>query len=661
MNIPSGTILQNGKYRIISVLGQGGFGITYKGTLFEQYKGALQSIPIQIPVAIKEFFFQDYCTRKENSHEISISTTKGKVVFERFREKLIKEAHILAKLDHPNIVKVLEVFEENNTVYMVMEYIEGESLRDILEAKHILPVDKALKYTRQTGEALIHIHGKRILHLDVKPSNILISDAEKKAKLIDFGISKRYDENLHETSITIAGKSKGYAPIEQYSEKGAALFAPSLDVYSLGATLYHSLTGCVPPDPYTIIDEGLTPPSQLNKEIPDHLDQAIQKAMAVKKTDRYQSVNEFLVAMDVDGLDEHEKQGEKKETLPVQTDSQHYPGLTEPVIGSGFITPHTENENLIKKCDQKANYAWVWLLMGIIIIIIGFIMTLWFIDHGPSLNELIEMVYVEGGNFNMGSNDGTDCEKPIHEVMVNSFWIGKYEVTVNLFNEFIKETGYKTDSDKDEGSYIWNNEKFDWEKRAWINWRCDAQGNIRSQNEYNQPVIHVSYNDALAFCNWLNTKTGQKYRLPTEAEWEYAAGNGSKHTKYSWGNSEPFGKKGGNVADEAAKMKFSDWPVFNGYDDGYIYTSPSGSFDSNEFGIYDMSGNVWEWCNDWYDCDYYANSPYSNPQGPSTGDMRAFRGGSWTLSPSDCRVARRVPFWPSFRSNVLGFRLLRTD
>ncbi len=267
-----------------------------------------------------------------------------------------------------------------------------------------------------------------------------------------------------------------------------------------------------------------------------------------------------------------------------------------------------------------------------------------------------EMVYVQGGTFQMGSNDGEDDEKPVHPVTVGNFYMGKYEVTVAQFRNFVDETSYRTDAETGDGSYLWNGSK--WEKRIGVNWKCDAEGNQRPQSEYNHPVIHVSWNDANAYCNWLSRKTGKTYRLPTEAEWEYAAGNGSRHTKYSWGNEDPNGKNEGNVADESAKRKFSNVTIWNGYDDGYVLTAPVGSFNPNDFGLYDMTGNVWEWCNDWYGKDYYKDSLSYNPKGLSDGSGRVYRGGSWGGNPQYCRVAHRSSDGPGDRSNYLGFRLV---
>ena len=265
------------------------------------------------------------------------------------------------------------------------------------------------------------------------------------------------------------------------------------------------------------------------------------------------------------------------------------------------------------------------------------------------------MALIPAGTFQMGSDDGEANEKPMHTVAVSSFYLSKYEVTVAEFRVFIEASAYRTDAEKEGSSYGY--EGTEWKQITGRNWRHDPEGKLGQDNH---PVINVSWNDAQAYIQWLGQKNGHTYRLPTEAEWEYAAGNGSRHTKYSWGNSDVAGRKGGNVADETGKKSFSDWTIFDGYTDGFVFTAPVGSFDPNDFGLFDITGNVWEWCSDWYNADYYKSSPSKNPAGASSGSARVFRGGSWYDYPQVCRVAFRNGLTPGDRGSFLGFRLART-
>lgn len=259
-----------------------------------------------------------------------------------------------------------------------------------------------------------------------------------------------------------------------------------------------------------------------------------------------------------------------------------------------------------------------------------------------------DMVLIPAGSFMMGSDDGEQREKPVHEVYVDAFYLDKYEVTVAQFKKFVEAAGYKTDAEKEGWSWKWNGKE--WEKVKGVNWRHDAEGKVIGSDRVNHPVIHVSWNDAKAFAQWAGK------RLPTEAEWEYAARCGSKGYKYSWGNGNPVDKKGGNVADESAKRVFKDWVIWEGYDDAYVFTAPVGSFEPNDFGLHDMTGNVWEWCEDWYDENYYKNSPSRNPKGPTNGTYRVLRGGSWVSDPRSVRCAFRYCGEPTNRSDFIGFR-----
>ena len=183
MILPSGSILQGGRYQIERELGHGGFGFTYLAT----QKG------LNRKVAIKEFFMRDYCERDANTSQVSLGTSGSREMIERFRRKFIKEAQNIAMLNHANIIRIYDVFEEHGTAYYVMEYLDRGSLRDLVEKHGKLSEQEALFYIKQIASALAYIHERRMNHLDVKPSNVLI-DESNNAVLIDFGLAKQYDQ-----------------------------------------------------------------------------------------------------------------------------------------------------------------------------------------------------------------------------------------------------------------------------------------------------------------------------------------------------------------------------------------------------------------------------------------------------------------------------------
>ena len=274
-----GTLLENGKYRIEKVIGQGGFGMTYLG----------EQVNLGRKVAIKEFFMKEYCNRDEGDSKIYTLSQGSSELVERFRVKFVKEARSLARFRHPNIVSIIDIFEENDTAYYVMEFHAGGSLADKVKNAP-LPEADAVKYIRQIASALEYVHSKQMMHLDVKPANILL-DGEGNAILIDFGLAKQYDNDGRQTSTTPIGISHGYAPMEQYKNGGVSEFSPVSDIYSLGATLYKLVTGLTPPEANDVFEAGLPDlPSTLSPQVCA----AIEKSMQPRRANRPQNIGEFL-------------------------------------------------------------------------------------------------------------------------------------------------------------------------------------------------------------------------------------------------------------------------------------------------------------------------------------------------------------------------------
>lgn len=279
---------------------------------------------------------------------------------------------------------------------------------------------------------------------------------------------------------------------------------------------------------------------------------------------------------------------------------------------------------------------------------------------------LKDFVHIKGGQFMMGApesdRDAANSEKPQHEVQLSDFYLGKFTTTLAQFAEFIDVTGYQTDADKDGGSYIWNDGPL--EKKAGVNWRCDVDGN--PQTDFQHPVIHVSWNDAINFCNYWNEKLGLKpcydsrgnllnaegktitdlsqiygFRLPSEAEWEYACRSGTTTLYYT----------GDQLSTEKAN--------FNNH---LGSTQTVGAYAPNPWGLYDMHGNVWEWCQDVLGTDFYGKckkqGQVANPLNVQNGAYRVLRGGCWFILAQLCRSSCRDDSRPADHNSRFGFRIV---
>ena len=628
-NLTEGTLLQGGKYRIEKTLGQGGFGITYL---------AMQS-GLERHVAIKEFFMKDCCTRCDGSSRVTLGTEGMRGTVERFREKFMKEARNIARLKHPNIVQIIDVFEENGTAYYVMDYAEGGSLADKVKAQGCLPEAVATGYIRQVAEALGYVHGQKMNHLDVKPGNIMLTGSGS-AVLIDFGLAKQYDAATGgQTSTTPIGISEGYAPTEQYKQGGVSTFSPETDIYALGATYFNLLTGVKPPSASDVVQDGVPTGELARKKVSRKATDLIVHAMEPRTKDRFHSIAEFLQALPGEPVADNTKRGglagntqTEEKTVVVELlkpereekkNSTSKPAAAALQAGAAKAGARTAGK---AKPTRKLGDV---VVAVVVAILAG--AGIWFalgrgtsdglpdevanIDATYASGVLTvegvryKMVPVAGGTFMMGAadddNDVYDDEYPAHKVTLSSYYIGTTEVTQAL-------------------------------------WEAVMGRNPSNFKGDNLPVENVSWDDCQEFILELNRLTGKQFRLPTEAEWEYAArgGNRSKGYKYS----------GSNNLDKVAWYG-EDWRTDS--------THPVGKKQPNELGLYDMSGNVWEWCADWY--GGYSSGAQTDPTGPGSGSYRVFRGGSWGGGAGFCRSSSRCDDTPDFRYYYLGLRLALSE
>ena len=397
MQLKAGTLLQGGKYEIVSTLGQGGFGITYE---------AVQT-NLGRKVALKEFFMKGNCEREENTSLVIVPTQSNRSLVEKFRAKFLREARLIASMENNHIVRVHDVFEENGTAYYVMENLPGGSLADKVKREGPLPEALAEKYIRQVASALNYIHSRNTVHLDVKPSNILLN-LDGEAVLIDFGISKHYDKAGEQTSSTPVGYSPGYAPLEQMKAVDVKTFTPATDIYSLGATMYYLVTGTVPPDTPSLLEDGLARPEGLS----DNVWSAIERAMQPVRKNRCQSIQEFLGLLDA----KEEKVAEEvEEAVDTPADAQAaIPAEDEPkdeetvveeeVAEAPKVEPKQDTSSVSDVKHKTELKPWVWgLVFGSVVALVMLFVIIGKTSSAPTASTVVSSPKRESspsGNIN---------------------------------------------------------------------------------------------------------------------------------------------------------------------------------------------------------------------------------------------------------------------
>lgn len=572
----------DGRYFVGRVLGHGGFGITYLAW----------DMNLEVLLAIKEYLPREVANREAGSSTIKPFSGQAEENFTYGLDKFSEEARTLAKFhEHPGIVTVHNFFRANGTGYMVMQYVGGATLKQYLVSQGgRIGYDLAVKILMPVMDALRELHGVGLLHRDISPDNIYITDS-KRVKLLDFGAA-RYAAGEHSRSLSVILKP-GYAPEEQYRSKGKQ--GPWTDVYALCATLYRAITGKTPPEALDRMDDDeLKAPSVLGIALPPPAEAALMKGLAIRGGNRWQTAHELQDAL-MGGM----------ETLPtelarpkVRAKVESPPAGVKPAIQQSM--PAQKAASLIEKYQTGQVFR-----------------------DGTSYPE---MVVVTAGKFMMGSpadekGRGRN-EAPQHEVVIGQpFAVGKYPVTFDEWSACVADGG---------SNYRPNDQ--DWGRGS-------------------RPVINVSWNEAQQYVAWLSQKTGQDYRLLTEAEWEYAARAGST-TAYPWG--KKFVKGNANVDFDitVSSWLFDTSPPFKPVNK----TTPVGCYPPNAFGLYDMCGNVFEWVEDGLH-DNYVGAPYDGTVWQSDIVKRRLRGGSWYTDQGAARSANRFGLDATARYSNCGFRI----
>lgn len=610
MLLTQGEIVNN-RYKIIEMLGKGGMGAVYR---------ALDT-SLERDVALKE--------RSPDPNGTAQGMAQARAQFRR-------EAQVLAHAKHPNLPQIFDYFSVDESEYIVMDLVAGENLHRLVQERGAQPEALVLNWARQILDALVYLHANKIIHRDIKPHNMILTPDDR-IVLVDFGLVKLFDPGQPSTLTLLRGVgTPEYAPLEQYSRE-VGHTDPRSDIYAFGATLYTLLTGKPPADVHVRLLHPDTMHSvrDLNPKISFGTESIVEKAMGLYPQQRYQTAQDLLSAfgfspsrLDTPGIE----RTPAPQTMP--SPEPAVPAASPDIPAEEFEQPATPDEqDDFQVSNVKQSFTGMLAARGIARSVppepaepalqktqilpphprlaVSIVKGILRMQIGSG--HFVEFVHVPAGLFVMGSNPNADFyaqqdELPQIRVELDEYWISKYPITVAQFTIFTNATNRVA--------------PFDFPQKS------------------GYPAVNVSWYDALVFCRWASDLTSKQVRLPTEAEWEKAA-RGTDGRLYPWGNE--FDPERLNCAE----AKISGMTPVDGFASG-----------ASPFGAWDMAGNVWEWVNDWYKPDYYAERPAHNPQGPETGYYKALRGGAWFSDRAHVRAADRTHFNPENRYDYVGFRVV---
>ena len=657
-----------GRYHILEKLGEGGMAVVYKA----------------------------YDTHLEREVAVKVIRTEqmAPALLDRALIRFEREAKEVSRLNHPNIVNVYDYGEYNGIPYLVMTYLHGGTLKQTMGQP--IPYQQAVSLVLPIAKALEYAHQHKMIHRDVKPSNILLTDSGE-VMLTDFGIAKMLEVD---DGNTLTGTGMGLGTPEYMApEQWTGQFTPAVDIYALGVVLYELVTGRKPysaDTPAAVLlkqaTEPLPRPKDLITDLPDEVERVLIKALAKKPEDRYQDMKAFTTGLTrltggkaLESSPAPRPTTVKEETMStvMQSDSlatADHGVLPEP---PPRVTTPRVSEEPIKTIDWTKVMAYAMGGLVLVTLLIIGLTSSWFTTRPaaptatdvPLIEDMVAptftdqpptatvasppatkipstatsapanttenytigstmvspkdgmtMVYVPAGEFLMGSPEGVgeDEEHPQHTVYLDACWIDQTEVTNAMYARCVADGGCT-------------------EPRSRESYTRDSYYGNPDYDEY--PVISVTWHQAEAYCQWAGRE------LPTEAQWEKAA-RGTDGRTYPWGNEPPAG----NLVNFADKNTDYDWSN-KAIDDGYEDTAPVGTYPdgASTYSALDMAGNVLEWVADWYG-DYPSGS-VSNPTGPTIGESRVLRGGSWNNLVSDIRSAFRSRSVPGDASGInFGFR-----
>ncbi len=576
------------RYRTLRILGQGGFGRTF--------------------LAVDEFKpSKPYCVVKQ-----FLPSVKGKKTLEKAAELFEREAMRLDELGkHERIPELLAFFNQEERQYLIQEFIDGDDLAKELKTNGVFDERQIRELLDDMLSILEFVHQNGVIHRDIKPENIIRRKQDGRLVLVDFGAAKERDENSSATGTRIG--SAAYIAPEQ--AVGKAKFAS--DLYSLGATCLHLLTNIEPTQLFDMAEgEWMWREYLGDNEISYALSRILDKLVEGATKRRFQSVKEVLEELDRHSSkltvapitsETRQERNPRSQTNPKPNLPSSQP-LNLKILQFNFVTVTINNNSLtvgkksplqILTHQGKAKYLTC--------------------DLGGDIT--LDVIGIPGGKFLMGSPEselerGND-ESPQHEVQIRPFLMSKYPVTQAQWRAVMKNNPSRFQDGK-------------------------------SSEDDNKPVERVSWFDCREFCQKLSTLIGREFRLPTEAEWEYAC-RARTTTPFHFG---------ANISTELANYN-GEYAYDSGCEGEYrAGTTKVGSFSPNSFGLYDLHGNIAEWCIDTQH-DRYDNAPVDGSAWVQEGSKapRILRGGSWLHLPGGCRCANRLSSPPGSKSDAFGFRI----
>jgi formylglycine-generating enzyme required for sulfatase activity len=663
-----------GKYRILAILGHGGMGVVFKAE--DPMLDRLVALKVMLP---------------------EVAARPG------MKERFLREARAAAAVVHDHVVRIYEI-EERGVPFLAMEFLEGTSLESWLRQGNASTGRQILKVGREIARGLAAAHSRGLIHRDIKPANLwLDSAAEGRVKILDFGLARMVqaagEHNLTQSGA-ILGTPAYMAPEQARGEKvdGRA------DLFSLGVVLYRLCTAQMPfkgNNTMSVLTalavDNPTPPHVVNPAVVRPLSDLVMYLLEKDPARRPGTADEVIRA-----LEDLEKAEGEPSAASAASESVG-PGSPTPGQAAADSSKHGSSTELVAGPPASRRRRRALLLTALALftgLIVGGAWTLIGGTNkqdgngtvklqgdktspgGPDLANRVEdwpkeiensigmtLVRIPPGTFTMGSPKNEQdaaikdfetitgkeapnklralhsAEGPQHEVQISKeFWLGTHEVTQKQFKQVMgyNPSFFSKDGKGKEGL-----------KYPDISKPAGGKDGLPA-NTGSFPVENVSWEEADEFCRKLTEqpaekKGGRKYRLPTEAEWEYACRGGApSYQAFHFGNSL-----------SSTQANFLGSFPFGGADKGLSLerTCKVGSYAKNGFGLYDMHGNVWEWCHDWFAENYYANNSRRDPSGPSEGANRVLRGGSWKGHGRGCRSAVRFGFTPAHRMNVLGFRV----